>query len=99
MKNGKILGGSYFFRFLQTVYQIDANDMALESYGKHEKKLYRKFFLILYGFKTNLNTIKSSFEYEFFYKFVGIGKIIYRWKEGEKCDTVHVESFLKFSKV
>ena len=56
--------------------------------------LYRIIFLIPYGFKTNSNTVKSGFDYKFFYKFVGIGQIIYRWKDSEKCETFHVESFL-----
>ena len=66
MKNGEILGEKYFRDFLQTVCRIDANDTALESYEKCASFLYRNVFLIPYGLKTNLNTVKFDFERDFF---------------------------------
>ena len=62
LKNGEILGETYFREFLQMVYRIDANDTELESYGKCATFAYRKFFLIPYGLNTNSNTVKIGFE-------------------------------------
>ena len=68
MKNGEILGGTYFRDFLQTVCRIDANGTALKSYEKFATFSYRNVFLIPYGLKTNLNTIKFDFERDFLKK-------------------------------
>ena len=76
LKNGEILGETYFRDFLQTVCRIDANDTALESYGKCATFAYRKFFLIPYGSNTNSNTVKVGFERDFFKKFIEIWQII-----------------------
>ena len=65
LKNGEILGETYFRDFLQTVCQIDANDTALEIYVKCATFLYRNVFLIPYGLKTNSNTVKFDFERDF----------------------------------
>ena len=62
LENGEILGETYFHDFSQTVCRIDANDTALESYGKCATFAYRKFFLILYGLNTNSNTVKIGSE-------------------------------------
>ena len=96
MKNGEILGETYFRDFLQTVCRINANDMALESYVKCTTFSYRNVFLIPYSLKTNLNTVKFDFERDFFKKFVEIWQIIYRWIAIEKAELSHVERFLKF---
>ena len=48
------------------VGRIDANDTALESYGKCATFLYRNIFLIPYGLKTNLITFKFIFVRYFF---------------------------------
>ena len=66
MENGEIPGEMYFRDFLQTVCRIDANDMALECYGKCTAFVYRKFFLIPYGLNMNSNTVKIGFERGFF---------------------------------
>ena len=66
MKNGEILDETYFRDFLQTVCRIDANDTALESYGKWATFSYRNVFLIPYGLKTNSNTVKFDFKRDFF---------------------------------
>jgi hypothetical protein len=65
LKDGEILGGKYFHDFLQTVCRIDANDTALESYGKCATFAYRKCFLNLYGLNTNSNMVKIGFEHGF----------------------------------
>ena len=77
MKNGEILGETYFRDFLQKVCRIDTNDTVLESYGKCETFSYRNVFLIPYGLKTNLNTVKFDFERDFFKKIVEMGQILY----------------------
>ena len=99
MKNGEILGEKYFRDFLQMVCRIDANDTALESHVKCATFLYRNVFLILYGLKTNSNTVKFDFERNFLKKFVEIWKIIYRWIAIENAKLSHVEYFLKFATV
>ena len=99
MKNGEILGEMYFRDFLQTVCRIDANDTALESYGKCATFAYRKFFLIPYGLNTSLNTVKIGFERGFLKKFVEMGQIIYRWIAIENAKLSHVERFLYFATV
>ena len=99
MKNGEILGETYFRDFLQTVCRIDANDTALESYGKCATFSYRKFFLIPYGLNTNSNTVKIGFERGFLKKFVEMGQIIYRWIAIENAKLSHVERFLYFATV
>ena len=99
MKNGKILGETYFHEFFQMVCWIDANDTALESYGKCATFSYRNVFLIPCGLKTNSNTVKFDFERDFFKKFVEIWKIIYRWIAIENAKLSHVERFLKFTTV
>ena len=60
------MGETYFRDFLQKVCQIDANDTALESYGKCATFLYRNVFLIPYSLEMNLNTVKFDFERDFF---------------------------------
>ena len=65
MKNGEILGETYFRDFLQTVCHIDANDMAFEIYVKCATFSYKNVFLIPYGLKTNSNTVKFDFERDF----------------------------------
>ena len=97
MKNGKILGETYFRCFLQTFCRIDANDTALESYGECATFVYRKFFLIPYGLNTNSNTVKVGFECDFVKKFIEMGQIIYHWKATENARLSHVEHFLKFA--
>ena len=77
MKNGEILGEMYFRCFLQTLCRIDANDTALESYGKCATFAYRKFFLIPYGLNKNSNTVKIGFERDFVKKFIEMVQIIY----------------------
>ena len=99
MKNGEILGETYFRDFLQTIYRIDANDTVLESYVKCATFLYRNIFLIPYGLKTNLNTVKFDFERDFFKKFVEMRQIIYGWKDTKNMKLSHVERFLKFTTV
>ena len=99
MKNGEILGETYFRDFLQTVCRIDTNDTALESYGKCTTYPYRNVFLIPYGSKTNSNTVKFDFERDFFKKFVEIWQIIYRWIAIENAKLSHVERFLYFATV
>ena len=99
MKNGEILGETYFRDFLQTVCQIVANDTALESYVKCATFSYRNVFLIPYGLKTNSNTVKFDFERDFFKKFVEIWQIIYRWIAIENAKLSHVERFLYFATV
>ena len=66
LKNGEIMAKRIFTFFLQMVYRIDANDMALESYGKCATFSYRNVFLIPYGLKTNSITVKFHFERDFF---------------------------------
>ena len=66
LKNDEILGEMFFHCFLQMVCRIDANDTALESYGKCATFAYRKFFLIPYGLNTNSNRVKIGFERDFF---------------------------------
>ena len=56
------------------------------------------FFLIPYGFNTNLNTDKFDFEHDFF-KFVEMRQIIYGWKDIKNTKLSHVEHFLKFTTV
>ena len=99
MKNGEILGETYFHDYLQTVCRIDANDTALESYGKWATFWYRNVFLFPYDLKTNSNMIKFDFERDFFKKFVEIWQIIYRWIATENAKFSHVERFLYFSTV
>ena len=99
MKNGEILGETYFRDFLQTVCRIDANDTALESYVKCATFSYRNVFLTPYGLKTNSNTVKFDFERDFFKKFVEIWQIIYRWIAIENAKLSHVERFLYFTTV
>ena len=99
MKNGEILGETYFHDFLQTICRIDANDMALESYGKCATFLYRNVFLIPHGLKMNSNTVKFDFERDFSLKFVEMGQIIYRWIAIKNAKLNHVERFLKFATV
>ena len=99
MKNGEILGETYFRDFLQTVCQINANDTALESYVKCTTFSYRNVFLILYGLKTNSNTDKLNFYYEFFKKFIEMGQIIYRWIAIENAKLSHVERFLSLATI
>ena len=65
MKNGEILGKMYFCAFLQTVYRIDANDTALEIYGKCANFSFRNVFLIPYGLNSNSNTVKFDFKRDF----------------------------------
>ena len=74
MKNGLILDETYFCDFLQTVCRIDANDMALEIYGKCATFAYKNVFLIPYGLKTNSNTVKFDFERDFFKSLSKYGK-------------------------
>ena len=57
LKNCEILGETYFCDFLQIVCRIDANDTALESYGKCTTFSYRNIFLIPYGLKMNSITV------------------------------------------
>ena len=99
MKNGEILGETYFRNFLQTVRRIDANYRALESYEKCATFAYRKFFLIPYGLNTNSNTVKFDFECDFFKKFVEIWQIIYRWIAIKNAKLSHVERFLYLATV
>jgi len=99
LKNGEILGEMYFRDFLQTVYRIDANDTAFESYEKCATFLYINVFLIPYGLKTNSNTVKFDFERDFFKKFVEIWQIIYRWIAIKNAKLSHVERFLYFATV
>ena len=98
MKNGEILGETYFRVFSQTVYRIDANDIALEIYGKCATFSYRNVFPIPYDLKTNSNTVKFDFERVFF-KFVEIWQIIYHWIAIESAKLSHVERFLYFATV
>ena len=93
------LWAKHIFAFLQTVCRIDANDMALESYGKCATFSYRNVFLIPYGLKTNSNTVKFDFERDFFKKFVEIWQIIYRWIAIENAKLSHVGCFLYFATV
>ena len=99
MKNGEILGETYFRDFLQTVCRNDANDKALEIYGKCGTFLYRNVLLIPYSLKTNSNMVKFDFERDFFKKFVEIWQIIYRWIAIENAKLSHVERFLYFATV
>ena len=87
----------FFHHFLQTVFRIDANDTALESYGKCATFAYRKFFLIPYSLNTNSNTIKIGFERNFLKKFVEMGKTIYRWIAIKNAKLSHVGRFLYFT--
>ena len=89
----------FFHCFLQTVCRIDANDTALESYGKCATFAYRKFLLVPYGLKTNSNRVNFEFERDFFKKFVEIWQIIYRWIAIENAKLDHVEHFLYFATV
>ena len=89
----------YFHCFFQMVCRIDANDTVLESYGKCATFAYRKFFLIPYDLNMNSNTVKISFERDFFEKFIEMGQIIYRWIAIESAKLSHVERFLKFATV
>ena len=99
MKNGKILGKTYFRDFLQTVCRIDTNDTALESYGKCATFSYRNVFLIPYSLKTNSNMVKFDFERNFFKKFVEIWQIIYCLIAIKNAKLSHVERFLYFATI
>ena len=99
LKNDEILGKTYFRDFLQTVCWIDANDTALESYGKCTTFSYRNVFLIPYGLNTNSITVKIGFERSFSKKFIEMGQIIYRWIAIENAKLSHVERFLYFAYV
>ena len=99
LKNGEILGETYFRDCLQTVCRIDPNDTALERYGKCATFLYRNVFLIPYSLKTNLNTVKFDFVRDFFKNFVEIWQIIYHWIAIENAKLSHVEHFLYFATV
>ena len=99
LKNGEILGETYFCDFLQTVCRIDTNDTALESYGKCASSSYKNVFLIPYGLKMNSNTVKFDFERVFCKKFVEMGQIIYRWIAIESAKLSHAERFFYFTTV
>ena len=99
MKNGEIPSEMFFHCFLQTVCRIDANDMALKSYGKSATFGYRKYFLIPYGLNTNSITVKIGFERSFSKKFIEMGQIIYRWIAIKNAKLSHVERFLYFATV
>ena len=98
MKNGEILGETYFRDFLQTVCRIDANDTALESYVKCATFSYRNVFLIPYGLKTNSNTVKFDFERVF----LEVGRNMANnipLDSYENAKLSHVERFLYFATV
>ena len=99
MKNGEILGETYFRGFLQTVCRIHTNDTVLESYGKCATFSCRNVFLISYGLKTNSNMVKFYFERDFSKKFVEIWQIIYRWIAIENAKLSHFEPFIYFATV
>ena len=88
-----------FAFFYKQFVEIDANDTALESYGKCATFAYRKFFLIPYGLNTNSNTVKIGLEHDFLKKFVEMGQIIYRWIAIENAKLSHDEHFLYFATV
>ena len=96
LKNGEILGETYFRMFLQTVCRIYAYDMALESYGKCTTFLYRNVFLISYGLNSNSNTVKlwAKRIFAIFCKrFVGLRQMIQRWKAMENAQLFRIEIF------